>query len=387
MTPTRIGANLLWLVPGVVGGSEEYSVRLLESLGRLALDDLEVILFVNRSLAEAHPALVAAHPTVVAPIAGTSRALRVAAESTWLAHQARAEGIDLMHHLGGTMPSRRAGPGMVTIHDLQPFSSPEHFSRVKRAYLTAIVPGSVRRAEVVVTLSEFTRQDVAERIGIEPDRIRLVSPGIDPPAPIDERAIERVRAHHGLGRRPFFLYPAITYPHKNHINLVRAFASIAAADPDPLLVLTGGVAGAEPELRAEIVRLRLSDRVVRTGRIPADDLEALFSSATAVTFPSRYEGFGLPALEAMSRGVPVIASSSTALPEVVGDAGLLVDPDDIDGWSEAMTMLLGDRDRSGDLVARGRERAARFSWSASAEALVAAYRCGRERIADGRAPS
>jgi glycosyltransferase involved in cell wall biosynthesis len=384
MTTKRIGANLLWLVPGVVGGSEEYTVRLLESFGRLTTHDLELVFFVNRAFVDAYPLLVAAHPTVVAPISGGSRPLRVAAESTWLARQARAEGIDLMHHLGGTMPAHRSGPGMVSIHDLQPLSSPEHFSRVKRAYLRATVPPSVRRAEIVVTLSEFTRGDVAERIGIDPDRIVLVPPGLDPPHPFDIGEIEQVRGRYGLGIRPFFLYPAITYPHKNHVTLVRAFGRLAVAHPEPLLVLTGGEARAEPEVRAEIESLGLSDRVIRTGRIPAGDLEALFGSATALTFPSRYEGFGLPALEAMSRGVPVIASSTTAFPEVVGDAGLLVDPDDIDGWAAAMALLLAEPGRRADLAARGRERAARFSWVASADALVSAYHRAFDHIAEGR---
>jgi glycosyltransferase involved in cell wall biosynthesis len=383
MVPTRIGANLLWLVPGVVGGSEEYTVRLLESLGRLALDDLEVVLFVNGSMADSHPTLLAAHRTVVGPISGASRPLRVAAESTWLVRQARAQGIDLMHHLGGTMPARQSGPAMVTIYDLQPFTHPEHFSRIKRAYLRGAVPRSVRRAEVVVTLSEFTRGDMVDRLGIEADRILLVPPGIDPPAPIDDFTIEQTRDRHGLAHRPYFLYPAITYPHKNHVSLVRAFARVASEDPAPLLVLTGGEAQAESQLRLEIGRLGLSDRVIRTGRLPADDLVALFSSATALAFPSRYEGFGLPALEAMSRGVPVIASSVAALPEVVGDAGLLVDPDDVEGWSDAMTLLLNDPSRCRDLISRGREQAARFSWNASADALVRAYRRGLGEKYDG----
>jgi alpha-1,3-rhamnosyl/mannosyltransferase len=384
VTRARIGANLLWLVPGVVGGSEEYTVRLLESLDRLALDELEieVVLFVNEALLDAYPQLGTIHPTVVAPVSGSSKVLRVAAESTWLARQARSEGVDLMHHLGGTMPPRRSGPGMVTIHDLQPFSSPEHFSRVKRAYLRATVPGSVRRAEVVVTLSQFTRQDVVERIGIDADRILLVPPGIDPPAPVDDGAVERARHHHGLDGRPFFLYPAITYPHKNHVSLVRAFARVAAGHPEPVLVLTGGEAQAEPALRSEIERLGVSDRVLRTGRIPAEELDALLGSATALTFPSHYEGFGLPALEAMSRGVAVIASSSAALPEVVGDAGLLVDPDDVEGWSEAMVSLLTDPARRRELAARGVDRAARFTWNASADALVAAYRHGLHHVSE-----
>jgi glycosyltransferase involved in cell wall biosynthesis len=232
----------------------------------------------------------------------------------------------------------------------------------------------------VVTLTEFARRDVVERIGIDPDRIVLVPPGIDPPVPVDDATIEQVRRRYGLSGRPFFLFPAITYPHKNHVALIQAFARLAERDPLPLLVLTGGEAQAEPAVRAEVQRLGLSSRVVRTGRIPAAELDALFGSATGLTFPSRYEGFGLPALEAMSRGVPVIASSATALPEVVGDAGLLVDPDDVEGWTEAMELLLTDPGRCEEFAERGRQRASRFSWVASAESLVTAYRQALGRL-------
>ncbi len=130
----RLGANLLWLVPGVVGGSEEYTVRLLDSFARVAGGTTDLTLFVNRSFPAAHPQLVATYPTVVAPIDGPNKAARVAAEAAWLSRRARAEGVELLHHMGGNMLRGRP-PGIVTIHDLQPFAHPEHFSHLKRAYL------------------------------------------------------------------------------------------------------------------------------------------------------------------------------------------------------------------------------------------------------------
>ena len=385
MTSTRVGANLMWLVPGVVGGSEEYSVRLLDAFARWTVDDaqpwsVELVLFVDPGIPAVYPDLVAAFPTVVAPKLASAKGSRVLLESTWLARQARSEGLDLVHHLGGTMPALRLTPGLVTIHDLQPFVHPQHFSRVKRGYLHAIVPPSVRQARLVVTLSNFTRLDVIERMGVDADRVVLVPPGLDQPAPVEPAAVERALHRHGLTGRPYFLYPAITYAHKNHKTLVRAFARVAATHPEPMLVLTGGVAEAEPDLVAEIERLDLGDRIVRTGRVPVGEFDALFASATALTFPSRYEGFGMPVLEAMSRGVAVIASSNTALPEVLGGSGLLLDPDDQDGWADAMTALLGDPIQRAGLVERGRRRAAEFDWSTSALALVSAYeRAGRPR--------
>jgi len=388
VTRLRVGANLLWLVPGVVGGSEEYTVRVLESLARLAPDRVAVTLFVNRALVAAHPDLVAAFPSVVAPltsmphVAGLSKGLRVATEATWLARQARAEHLDLLHHMGGTMPVLRGTPGLVTIHDLQPFAFPDHFSVVKRAYLQATVPTSVRRAVAVVVLTEWTKADVVERIGIDPDRVLLVPPGIDPLMPVDPEVALEARYRYGIADAPFFLYPAISYAHKNHLSLVRAFARVTASDDQAKLVLTGGPADAEQALQSEIWRLGLTDRVVRTGRIPRRDLDALFSEALALTFPSHYEGFGIPTLEAMSRGVPVIASTAGALPEVVGDAGVLLDPDDTEAWGDAMLQVLHHDDFRRALVARGAARAARFTWTASAEALVQAYDTAVARLDD-----
>jgi glycosyltransferase involved in cell wall biosynthesis len=193
-----------------------------------------------------------------------------------------------------------------------------------------------------------------------------------------------VRERHGLGDRPFFLYPAITYPHKGHEHLVRAFAAVAGPRPDALLVLAGGEAQREEALRALIASLGLGDRVRRIGRVPEGDLDALYREAVALVLPSRYEGFGMTVLEAMSRRCPVIAADATALPEVVGDAGLLVDPDDPEPWSRAMVHLLDDPDRRRRLADAGEARARTFDWGRSARLLAGVYReltVGAEREA------
>jgi len=377
----RLGANLLWLVPGVVGGSEDYTVRLLDSYARHDDRARDMTLFVNRAFPRAHPGLMDAYRTVVAPVAGPTKVVRVGAEATWLSRRARLEGVALMHHMGGNMLRSRP-PGMVTIHDLQPFAHPEHFSRRKGGYLGLTVPSALRRAVLVVTLTEHTRADVVERMGVPHERILLVPPGVDqvqaPPSPAE---VERVRATYALGPRPYFVYPAITYPHKNHLTLARAFAQVAASYPEPLLVLTGGGAQAEDSLRAEIGALGVGPRVRRLGRIPRRDLDVLISDAVALAFPSSYEGFGIPVLEAMSRHCPVIASTATALPEVVGRAGVLVEPYDVEGWATAMSGLLADPDQRRRLGELGYQRAGEFSWDRSVRALAAAYEAALEAIA------
>jgi alpha-1,3-rhamnosyl/mannosyltransferase len=275
----------------------------------------------------------------------------------------------LLHHGGGTIPPVRTVPPMVTIHDVQPLVLPANFSPVKHGYLRWRLPASARRARLVVTLTQHARSTAIDLLGARPERVVVVPPGFTPRQgeepegdPAEAFALDR----------PFFLFPAITYPHKNHLVLLRAFARVAR-EHDTLLVLTGGEAQQEELLRAEIAELGIGDRVRRVGRVPRGDLDWMLRHAVALTFPSRFEGFGLPVLEAMGNGCPVIAAAATALPEVVGPAGILVDPDDVDGWADAMVEMLTDARRREWLVEAGYARTAEFRWGQSVDAALAAY--------------
>ncbi len=367
----RIGVNLLWLVPGVVGGSEESTTSTLLALAERGDADLHYTVFAHPELARAHPEIAARFDIVTMPLPRAARGLRVVGESTWLAWATRRRRIDLVHHAGGTMPPLRTAPGALTVHDLQPFDLPGNFGPAKRAYLAALVPRSVRSARVVITPSEFVRRSVIERFSVDPNRVRTVHHGVA--APSAGTPVPELRDRFGLPG-PFVLFPAITYPHKNHRFLVEAFAAVAAAHPDARLVLAGRAAQCEGEVMDAVRRLGLSDQVRRTGRVAAADLAGLYDGATALTFPSTYEGFGLPVLEAMARGCAVIASDAAALPEVVGQAGLLLAPDDRDGWSDAMIQLIEDGAERDRLVVRGRARAAELTWDRNAEGVVAALR-------------
>ncbi len=370
--PLRVGVNLLWLVPGVVGGSEEYTTRLLAGVAGAGPPDIALTLFVLPSFVDAYPHLADAFPTVVAPVRGRAKPLRVAAEGTWLAWMTRRK-YDLMHHAGGTMPVVRTAPGVVTIHDLQPLELPAHFSLVKRLYLQLRLGPSARGAGLVLTLSEDTRRAVVHRLRASPDRVVLVPPGIGVEAEDPEPPEGSPAARYGIDG-PFFVYPAITYPHKNHAVLIRAFATVVAQRPDAMLVLTGGESSSEADVAALVGELRVGERVRRVGRIPRSDVDWLLRHAVALTFPSRFEGFGIPALEAMAQGCPVVAAAATALPEVVGDAGVLLSPDDPEEWSHTMIDLMDDSDRRATLGRAGRARSERFSWAAATDALLAAYR-------------
>lgn len=371
----RVGVNLLWLVPGEVGGSEEYTVRLLTALARERVDDLDVVLYVNSSFRSAHPELCDAFPTRTAPVSGSSRPLRVLAESTWLAWRTRRDRREVVHHAGGTMPFLRTAPGIVTLHDLQPLAEPQRFSLVKRTYIRLVAPRSLRAAAAVVCLTRFTADDAVQRAGVRSDRVFLVPCGVDDPgASTDAARSAELLERLGLTGRPFVLYPAITYPHKNHATLVAAFAALREGHPRLRLVLTGGEGASEDLVGATVAAYGVADDVVRTGRIPETDLDLLYRSAAVMAFPSTYEGFGLPVLEAMARGCPVVASEVGGLPLVAGDAALLVAPLDVAGWVDALGTVLADPVRRSVLVRRGFERVRSFAWPDSAAALATVYR-------------
>jgi alpha-1,3-rhamnosyl/mannosyltransferase len=374
----RVGVNLLWLVPGEVGGSEEYTVRLLSALADLGTGDVDVILYVNRRFSSAHPEIVSRFTTVVAPVSGSSRVLRVIAESTWLAIRSRVDRCALVHHAGGTMPAVRPGPGVLTLHDLQPLANPERFGLIKGTYIRFIAPRSLRRAEFVVCLSRYVANDAIDRVGLPAERIRIVPCGIaDPGASIDAQRLRELLGRFDLDDRPFIIYPAITYPHKNHATLIAAFARVAEKHDEVRLVFTGGAGSSDSVVQSTIEAYGLESKVIRTGRVHESDLDLLYRAATMMAFPSLYEGFGLPLLEAMSRGCPIVASDAGSLPEVAGDAAEFVDPIDVAGWANALGALIEDPARRTVLARRGFDRVAQFAWSVSAQSILSVYRENR----------
>jgi glycosyltransferase involved in cell wall biosynthesis len=367
----HVGVNLLWLVPGRVGGSEEYLTRQLAALRTERLE-IELTLFVTQGFRNAHPELASLARVVEAPIDGASRPRRVRAEMWWLPNAVRASGVSLMHHGGGTVPVGVPLPSVLTIHDLQYFTFPGTFSTTKLRWLRFSVPRSVRRASVITTPSRWVADDVIARFGVAHDRV-VVVPNAAPLA-VTEQSVTpaKVRSDLGLPGR-FIVYPAITYDHKNHVTLLRAMVELRNDHPDLRLVLLGGRGPADGSVETSIDELRLRDVVVRPGRVPDATRNALYREASALAFPSRYEGFGIPVLEAFAHGLPVVAANATALPEAVGDAGVLVDPLDSSAWAAALRTVLADPGLAERLRAAGTVRLASYSAAGSAAALADAY--------------
>jgi glycosyltransferase involved in cell wall biosynthesis len=239
---------------------------------------------------------------------------------------------------------------------------------------------SARRATRLVAISEATRRDLVELVAADPARIDVVpsGPGIAPVAAPTPEA--ELRARLQLGSAPVVLSVSAKRPHKNLARLIRAVAG-SRARPAPVLVVPGYANPHEEELRALAASLGVTDRVRFTGWTSDADLEGLYAAATLMAFPSLAEGFGLPVLEAMRRGVPVACSNATSLPEVAGDAALLFDPESEEAMREAIDRLLGDAALRGELAERGRSQAAGFSWERTARGTVASY---RHALADRR---
>lgn len=362
----RIGVNLLFLVPGEVGGSEPLLTNLTRAV---AESDHELVVFAVKGFGRAYPEIAGRTMIVEAPWSSGAQALRIAAEHSWLPLSVARLRLDVLHHGVGTAPFLKTLPTVLTLHDLQYLHHPENFTRAKRAWLRANVPQAVRRSDIVTVTSRFVADDAVRAFGVDPRRLVRVPFGSERlfgPSPTDA---ETVRERYGLDR-PFYIFPGRTYPHKNHRRLIEAYAPVAGnAD----LVLTGAPWFRDPEITTAACNRGLDGKVRHLGLVPRADLAGLYRAAIALAYPSRFEGFGAPVLEAMSQGCPVIASNAAALPEVVSDSGILLDPDDVEGWTAAMGDLLHDPNLRAELAGRGLRRAAQFSWEQAASAQLLAY--------------
>lgn len=355
----RVGLDLLYLVPGDTGGTETYA-RLL--VPELAAAGVELVAFMAAELAEERPWDV---ETVRLPVSGGGRAWRSLAQQALLPAAARRARVDVLHSLANTAPALGRARRVVNIHDLIHRRFPETHAGVLGRGLDALVRLAAARADRIITLSQASRDDIVRFLRVDPARIDVVppGPGADPVAAPTPEAELRERL--GLGQRPIVLSVSAKRPHK---NLERLIDALALLEPRPVLVLPGYPTAHEAELRA-----RGGEDVRLPGWVSAEDLEGLYAAATCLAFPSLAEGFGLPVLEAMRRGLPVACSNATALPEAAGDAALLFDPLSVEEIAEALGRLLADEALRGELARRGRERAELFSWRRAAEGTLRSY--------------
>ncbi len=356
----NVGINLIWLRPGKVGGSEEYCTRLLRAF---PLDSsVRLTLFCTQDFIAQHPQLIGRYNTVSAPVIVGSRVGRIASESTWLAWASRSH--DLVHHMGGTVPPIRTAVPLVTIHDLQPIELPQHFSSARKAWLRSMLPLALRSSRRVITPSAFTAARLQELMGVPEEKLAVISQGA--------KSISDVARDDSLKEKfgRFVLYPAISYPHKRHKDALR---SMARLPEDVSLVLTGSSGPLDDEIANQASDLGVANRVHVLGRVSDQQLNQLYASALALLFPSEYEGFGNPVLEAMTRGCPVITSNIPALREVAGGASLTFEVGDTDQIAAAINKLITEPELRAKLVSAGYVEAQRYEWEASGKALEQVY--------------
>lgn len=281
------------------------------------------------------------------------------------------------------IPAARRCPTVVTVHDLGYLYHGAAHRPVDRAYLRLSTVWNARVAARVLADSEATRRDLVQHAGCDPAKIAVAYPaGTEGLAPVsDASRLAQVRARYGTGEC-YWLYVGTLQPRKNLGSLIRAFARLSlegAWPPDVRLVLAGKPGWYHEQIAEASRASGVAERIVFPGYVAPDDLAPLLSGALAFVLPSWYEGFGLPALEAMVCGAPVICSNVSSLPEVVGDAGLLVDPGDVDALADAMRRLWLDPMLRADLARRGLDQAARFSWQRCAEIALGALEAAAKK--------
>jgi len=281
--------------------------------------------------------------------------------------------VDLFHSPDFTLPPTLSGTRtIVTVHDLSFLRVPHCFEQALLDYLTVHVPRAVSRADWLLADSESTRRDLVELLGAPEARISVVYPGVEPRfRPIDDaEALEQVRVKYGLPRR-FVLSVGTIQPRKNTAGLIEALSRLRATDV--ALVVVGGRGWLYEDVYAYVQELGVSDRVHWAGYVDDADLPALYSLSAVFALPSLYEGFGIPPLEAMACGTPVVTADNSSFPEVVGDAGIMVNADDIDSLTDRLDAVLEDAALRRSLVEKGLAQARRFTWQEAARSLRAVY--------------
>lgn len=377
LAPLRhLGVNAVFLEPRM-GGIETYVRRLYPALLELR-PDLRVSFFVN----ELGRRLLASEPwaeqveLVNHPLLGR-RGTRAVSEAILLGPIVDRRGCEVLHSVALTAPLRLRAASVVTIADVTWLRQAGSVPFSTRLLWRTLVFPAARRADRLIAHSRAARAEIAEDMGVPEQRIDVVPHGPGAETSAEPTPEPELRRRLGLGSGPIVLAVSALLAHKNVGALVESLPEIRRAVADVQLVIPANPTPLGADLAARARALGLGEALVLPGWVSPADLEGLYAAASCFAFPSLREGFGLPVLEAMRRGVPVACSDASALPEVAGDAALMFDPNQPAELAAAVTRLLRDRDLAGELAARGRARAAEFTWRRAAEATLASFERSR----------
>jgi glycosyltransferase involved in cell wall biosynthesis len=350
---------------------EVYARELIGAMRELP-DAPRLTAFVGTAAAEAGEPWIDQLDPVVVPVDARNRVQWVRGEQQHLPGLARKAGVDLVHSLASTAPLRGRFKRVTTVHDLIYLVHPEAHFGVLALGMRVLVGQAVRRSHRVIAVSHSTGRDLEERLHVPSEKIDVVPNGVLPPPAGPPPDVRAVRTQYDLGDRDVLLAASAKRPHK---NLPRLLEAVASLDPErrPLLVLPGYPTEHEAELREQARTLGIDGDVRFLGWLGPGELEGLYAVASAFVMPSLYEGFGLPVLEAMARGVPVACADRSSLPEVAGDAALLFNPENVPEMARCIDKLLHDRGTAERLHEAGPRQAAKFSWRRSAEQTLVSY--------------
>ncbi|MFQ6057989.1 MAG: glycosyltransferase family 4 protein [Anaerolineae bacterium] len=345
--------------------------------GLLALEDKPALTaFYNGDAAHPLPPTLASLPTHALPLATRPwRLLAAFSQQLNVGLDRWLPDCDLFHATEHLLPRLKGARTVLTVHDLIFLLFPEYHLPLNKWFLNRFMPLFVRRADAIIAVSQCTKDDLMHYYAVPSEKITVVYEGVDARfQPVtDPDALARMRARYGLPER-YVLCVSTIEPRKNLATLLEAYQALREGGSGFKLVIVGRKGWLYEGFFRRLHELGLEGEVVLLGFVPDEDLPALYSAADLFVFPSLYEGFGLPPLEAMACGTPVIASNTSSLPEVVGEAGILIDPHHVGGLVEAMERVLMDEPLRAEMRAKGLERARRFMWGRAAAMTLEVYR-------------
>lgn len=365
----KVGLNLVFLTPGEQGGMETYVRELLPRLAQRS--ELDLIVFAGRNCAGDVIASTDGVREVVVDVDARDRRQWVLGEQLHLPKLAKAEGCEVVHSPASTAPLHGPFKRVTTVHDLNYKLVPDTHSGARGLGMRVLVPAAVRRSHRVIVDAASTAEDLVTHLGTPREKIDVVPLAVTERPAVEPTPEGDLRERFALGDARLLLTFSAKRPHKNLMRLIEAHAQLPA--PRPVLMLPGYPTPHEAELRARAEQLGTTDDVRFEGWISDEDREGLYAIADVFAFPSLYEGFGFPPLEAMARGVPVVTTGRGSLAEVVGGAALTVDPDSTGDLRDAIERLLTDEAERERLKALGYEQVSRFSWDETARLTAASY--------------
>lgn len=370
----RIGINALYIRPGKMGGGEVHFSKLVGALTKLDGKN-KYFVFVNKKFVDACDFDTDSVTTVSCNLLGDVKPFRVVWEQLILPFILKKYDIDIVHTFSQTGLIFAPCKSLMTIHDLQHHYYPSNFSLIQRLYLRLMIWITTHQSDKIITISNNSAKDILNLLKVPEHKVEVVYESSrfgNKPIVVSDKDKDRVRVKYGLDGK-YILSVASILPHKNLNRLICAFNLIASNDVIDL-VLVGMKLKATSEVIATIRSIGLPEsRVKILGYVPDSDLPALYSMAELFAFPSLFEGFGLPALEAMTFGCPVVAANSTAIPEVVGNGALLADPFNPNDFADKMLSVLTDKQFRNTLIQKGFERIKQFSWEKSACKVLGIY--------------